>query len=61
MSDESKSIIILIIACFFFFVVGLLVGFGGASKAAPSNKEILELNIELTKLRIKELKEANNG
>ena len=40
------------------FMVGLAVGDGMAFHSA--DKEILELNIELTKLRIKELKGDNN-
>lgn len=61
MSDRQLSIIILILSCFLCFVFGLGLGGVAGKSGNQAEKEILELNIELTKLRIKELKEANNG
>ena len=54
MSDQQRTIFIIILSCLISFAFGLMIGLSPNSK--PAEKEIIELNIELTKLKIKELK-----
>ena len=61
MDDQQKSISILLISCVLFFILGFCIGIFADTKIDQSlEKQRLELNIELTKLKIKELKAANH-
>ena len=54
MSDQQRTIFIIILSCLISFAFGLMIGLSPNSK--PAEKEIIELNIELTKLKIKRIK-----
>lgn len=56
MGDQSKYVLCLIISCAFCFVFGFGLGSVSGKAYDPSDKEIIKLNIELTKLNIKKLK-----
>lgn len=57
MNDQEKSICIMLLFCLVSFAFGLLIGL--APDNNESQKEIIELNIELTKLQIEKLRVNN--
>tara|TARA_Y100000310_G_C20688537_1_gene820708 strand:+ start:3489 stop:3668 length:180 start_codon:yes stop_codon:yes gene_type:complete len=56
MQEQNLSILILIGCCLLFFFLGVLVGKAKNKTVAAPEREVIELQIELTKLKIKELK-----